>query len=1003
MTSTRSFADLQLSSSPRQSLRRSHGSPSQPLPVSPSNPGWGQWSTDEADLDSVSPGHRFHQHLHHDDLAQEQQHMMSSSLDHQLNLFLDENQKSYQSLDQGVDDEELNTAGDDGGMGLGGFEEVDGGQRDFEGPIRARTRLQAKSLKTLVSPSQPYPSTSPQRSRSSSFRVQLPPPLSSSSLHSASSPFIPISGYTSPFRQTPTTPSATMDPSQSLRSSSPSSAGSPPMSRVGSSSTSSSLYGGESILSRSATTTSVGGSPSSRQQPSLASSTLLSVLSSPSKKSRSGKKLTNGDRKNICLFREEHPTLKQDLIAEHFHVERSTVSKILKDKDRWLAIVVDSDGVLELSTTGSAPTTPNPPATPSSSPFKPFKPLSSSSSSFHDSLSASTRGFSPSPSRGITPPTNSHKIVGGRFPELDNRLFEWARGIASSGQKISDEDLHDKALELAVGIKGCENFRGSASWIEGFKSRGGLVNGTFGEPSSLVRKKFSLGDGEEDREFAEEEDDDEDFEIVHRTRAVRGRPPKRTASLSASRRRGLVLGSPGEVGMARAASPSTSRMDVDRSSTTPHKMLFEETVDVKPEFDTTPRGSYSQQHTTYRNQPDPSYFPSVVAQPSSSSSLQRAKLTPLSSTSYSPPPSASSDVASFIPYPYQSFSAGSGTTGYAPLSSTSDTQPQYSPSLQSPFQNSPTTFGAYDSNTSSRPGSGTNSPATAHSQSYTHHHGRSASIASTTSSFSGLTTFSSSSQTSTALSGSYSSYSTSTSQSNPGSLPSTPSYFSHGPDGTQSQLQAAFVVHPTSSQTSTASPPSRGTVFATASASHPPSTRRATISGGATTFSNNFSFRSSSSGNPQPPLHISASRPPSSHQRNQPSTGGGGVPVSLDQALLSLQKALEFLSHDGQGIVTPADLVALSDVKGKLAAAQTRSSPHSPPLLSQSQLSQAIPWPASALGGASKRVKLGRTLSGGSLHGMGMGLGLGSSRSNSSGSLLSVFDAPNGVDEESGM
>lgn len=46
-------------------------------------------------------------------------------------------------------------------------------------------------------------------------------------------------------------------------------------------------------------------------------------------------KLTEQDRMAICAYREQHPTLKQDDIALHFGVERSTVLKILKD--RWRA------------------------------------------------------------------------------------------------------------------------------------------------------------------------------------------------------------------------------------------------------------------------------------------------------------------------------------------------------------------------------------------------------------------------------------------------------------------------------------------------------------------------------------------------------------------------------------------------------------------------------------------------------------------------------------------
>ena len=52
-------------------------------------------------------------------------------------------------------------------------------------------------------------------------------------------------------------------------------------------------------------------------------------------------KLWSTDRKKICVFHRENPGLKQEEIALTFGVERSTVSKILKEKDRWLNVKDD--------------------------------------------------------------------------------------------------------------------------------------------------------------------------------------------------------------------------------------------------------------------------------------------------------------------------------------------------------------------------------------------------------------------------------------------------------------------------------------------------------------------------------------------------------------------------------------------------------------------------------------------------------------------------------------
>lgn len=44
------------------------------------------------------------------------------------------------------------------------------------------------------------------------------------------------------------------------------------------------------------------------------------------------------DRKFICLFAEKNPKARQEDIASKFHIERSTVSKILKGKEKWLKV-----------------------------------------------------------------------------------------------------------------------------------------------------------------------------------------------------------------------------------------------------------------------------------------------------------------------------------------------------------------------------------------------------------------------------------------------------------------------------------------------------------------------------------------------------------------------------------------------------------------------------------------------------------------------------------------
>jgi hypothetical protein len=49
-------------------------------------------------------------------------------------------------------------------------------------------------------------------------------------------------------------------------------------------------------------------------------------------------RLCNGDRKKMCLEHMANPELKQEQLAQMFSVERSTVSKILKNKEKWIAV-----------------------------------------------------------------------------------------------------------------------------------------------------------------------------------------------------------------------------------------------------------------------------------------------------------------------------------------------------------------------------------------------------------------------------------------------------------------------------------------------------------------------------------------------------------------------------------------------------------------------------------------------------------------------------------------
>ena len=56
----------------------------------------------------------------------------------------------------------------------------------------------------------------------------------------------------------------------------------------------------------------------------------------PPKEKHRKQRLYTIDRRNICIYARDNPTKTQSEVAKEFYVDRSTVSKILKEKERWL-------------------------------------------------------------------------------------------------------------------------------------------------------------------------------------------------------------------------------------------------------------------------------------------------------------------------------------------------------------------------------------------------------------------------------------------------------------------------------------------------------------------------------------------------------------------------------------------------------------------------------------------------------------------------------------------
>ncbi|EHA19072.1 hypothetical protein ASPNIDRAFT_212059 [Aspergillus niger ATCC 1015] len=125
--------------------------------------------------------------------------------------------------------------------------------------------------------------------------------------------------------------------------------------------------------------------------------------------------LTDEDRRRMCLYHEENKTAKQTDIGALFGVERSTVSKVLRQKDKYLN---PDDG--------------------SRSPIKRAK---------------------------------------GRVPDIEKALSNWARNYQKQGYPLNDEMIREKALFFAstCGSSDGKEKVLSTSWLEKFKRKYNLM------------------------------------------------------------------------------------------------------------------------------------------------------------------------------------------------------------------------------------------------------------------------------------------------------------------------------------------------------------------------------------------------------------------------------------------------------------------------------------------------------------------------------------------------
>ncbi|GAA6016979.1 hypothetical protein JCM11491_006116 [Sporobolomyces phaffii] len=835
-----------------------------------------------------------------------------------------------------------------------------------------QTRLQTRSTR-----SQPFPTSistsysSGGRSRTSSLASQHSGSLQMSALSSPASPFFP-GPLPSPFREQPATfnsqASGTINPSASVRGSSPSAASS--SSNVTHSRAESTASSPPESCVSSSTAPRRAGSISSRT--SARSNTLKhtrrnsGVVSptknfSPTKGNRSGRRLTNAQRREICLYQRAHPNMKQDDIGRVFNYERSTISKTLKEKEHWL-----SDKWEEPE------------------PNNRRKLSHRTNSRSVSSLNVSDQEYDSAGERtpnlaSITPqasPQSPPLATKGRYPAVDKALIEWAHQQVPFGTILSDYVLQAQAKVFASKTKGCESFKASHTWLEGFKLRAGIREGVFidqdpvnAPPMSRAasRQSISLDQvvGSASRPVAEEEDDDDDDDALGGGREDslgasirRSTRQKRSTFASKSLHRLASSQSSFSFDQSRANSP------VSRTTSDVHGGHF---GDMSMESESTPThsrvategnssqtgglaGPYSYSPTTRsRNDSNGGTSARLFATADGSA--------PSSLVLEDHSPSGCAHAAHQDSQPQYQYSNDLGHSTFAPPFELTAFQPPPFGSLST--SSSQSSLANFDLGTSTSSLVAHNDFNASPAPSFQQHH-RSGSTASSTSIYSGLTAFSSANGTGTPLTSSaYGSFRTS-----PGDICSMPSTPAHGSYFEPSQIPS-FAPSPLQQQPMFSQPdsahhryPSQQQALdrSTSSSTSTSPARRATISGGAP-----FQGRSSTSA----PVSVA---PPSAPP--PPPIQGS---VSLEEAYASLKIALSFLGVN-EGFARPADFVTFSDIMAKMEDRRSATQEISPAVLSapsstlnspfQQSPQPSIPQPFSNI---PSRLKLTRTQSAGSV------------------------------------
>ncbi|KIW21828.1 uncharacterized protein PV07_12748 [Cladophialophora immunda] len=154
----------------------------------------------------------------------------------------------------------------------------------------------------------------------------------------------------------------------------------------------------------------------------------------------SRRKLTDEERRQMCIEAEQHPEKKQSEIGAKFNVERSTVSKILGQRDKYMNPQTNGDRVSRVS------------------PIKTSK---------------------------------------AKSPDIEKTLTNWVKNRQENGLSVTDEDLQNQA-HLYSCRKSGQATTLNTDWLEEFKGKTGLIdpkvnpNATLVNPSSISPSQTAL-------------------------------------------------------------------------------------------------------------------------------------------------------------------------------------------------------------------------------------------------------------------------------------------------------------------------------------------------------------------------------------------------------------------------------------------------------------------------------------------------------------------------------